>query len=107
MPHLTRQQEKAMFAKMNKSRTRSKLTPEMQTFLSRKIRKNIKEGRKPKQAVAIAFSQARKKFGNARLRSMPNNPRDDNKSQRRIRNLLVTLFGVAIALQILRRARKT
>ncbi len=44
-------------------------TPAMQQFLSQKIRKNISEGKPTKQAIAIAFSQARKKFGNGTLRS--------------------------------------
>lgn len=30
-------------------------------YIKRKIKKNIEEGRPPKQAVAIAFSQARAK----------------------------------------------
>jgi hypothetical protein len=38
-----------------------KLSPEAEKFISRKIRKNIKEGRPQKQAVAIAYSQARAK----------------------------------------------
>ena len=32
-------------------------------FLVKKIKRNIKEGKPQKQAVAIAFSQTRKKFG--------------------------------------------
>ena len=44
-----------------------KLSPAQQKFIRKKVSKNIKEGRPPKQAVAISFSQARKKFGNGRL----------------------------------------
>ena len=64
--HLTDRQRKAFFAKNNP--LRSPLTPQMQGFISKKISKNIKEGKPPKQATAIAFSQARKKFGNSRLK---------------------------------------
>lgn len=35
------------------------ISKEARGFIARKIAKNIDEGRDPKQAVAIAFSQAR------------------------------------------------
>ena len=62
----TDRQRKFFFA--NRGNPRSSVTPEMQKFLSKKISKNIREGKSPKQATAIAFSQARKKFGNGRLK---------------------------------------
>lgn len=47
-------QRKAVFAKLRNS-------PKAKKFISRKIKKNIEEGKPQKQSVAIAFSQARKK----------------------------------------------
>ncbi len=44
-----------------------KLSPAQKEFIRKKVKKNIREGRPPKQAVAISFSQARKKFGNGAL----------------------------------------
>ena len=43
------------------------LSPRMRIFIDKKISRNIREGRPQKVAIAIAFSQARKKFGNGRL----------------------------------------
>ena len=74
-------------------------------FISKEIRRQRKERKPEKQSIAIAFSKARKKFGNSTLRQMPNNPNNDNKEQKRIRRLLVSLFGLAITLEILRRVR--
>mgnify|MGYP001608965566 CR=1 FL=1 len=37
-----------------------RLSPKARLFIARKIRRNIREGKRPRQAVAIAFSQARK-----------------------------------------------
>ena len=39
----------------------AKISPKAQKFISKKISKNIKEGRPSKQAQAIAFSQARQR----------------------------------------------
>lgn len=44
-----------------------KLSAEQKQFIRKKVSKNIKEGKPPLQAVAISFSQARKKFGNGAL----------------------------------------
>ncbi len=108
-------QRKAFFASRGSTRsdvtprfTRknvSRLTPTMRKFLASKIRKNIKEGRPPKQAVAIAFSQARKKFGNSRLIPKLNNPNGKKNIDDRTRRLLFLIFGTAIALSLLRQIR--
>ena len=39
----------------------AKLSKKAQKFISKKIRKNIEEGKSREQAVAIAYSQARAK----------------------------------------------
>ena len=105
-------ERKAAFARMKGRGTRDErplftpvLTSEERKFISKEISRQRREGKPQKQSIAIAFSKARKMFGNARLKRMPNNPRDDTKETRKIRNLLVTLFGAAIALEIIRRAR--
>ena len=158
--HLTRQQEKAMFAKRNQGNPRSDVTPQfivvakgkktleisrplskkeanklikvskfasaktvkfslkkvspkpklptkVSDFIGKEISRQRKEGRPQAQSIAIALSKARKKFPRqARRLTLMGNP-NGKLSQKRIRNLLVTLFGLAIALQILRRIRKT
>ena len=48
--NMPRRQQRAVMAK---------ISPKAQKFISKKISKNIREGRPPKQAQAIAFSQAR------------------------------------------------
>lgn len=50
--NMPRRQQKAVMAK---------LSPKAKKFISKKISKNIEEGRPPKQAQAIAFSQARQR----------------------------------------------
>ncbi len=70
MPHVRSDRErKAMFASMSSGHKQGVVANQevRQQFISRKIRKNIKEGKPRKQAVAIAFSQAREKFGNKLL----------------------------------------
>jgi len=37
----------------------TQMSPEARGFIARKIAKNLDEGREPRQAVAIAYSQAR------------------------------------------------
>lgn len=82
-----------------------KLSKTKREFISKEIRRQRREGKPAKQSIAIAFSKARKKFGNSALRQMPSNPNNDNKEQKRIRRLLVSLFGLAITLEVLRRVR--
>ncbi len=118
MPHLTRDQEKAMFAKRgkdtrdsnpnfsNQPSTRSRLTPTMQKFISNEIRRQLKEGKGQQQSVAIAFSKARKKFGNSRLIPKVKNQKD-KKLDKRTERLLFTVLGAAIALEIIRRIRSS
>jgi len=49
--------------------TRKKRMPKkIRTFIARKISKNVKEGKPKSQAIAIAFSQARKKFPKQRAK---------------------------------------
>ncbi len=114
MPHLTRQQEKAMFAGMGSRNTRDSsptmqsrstpiLRPTERMFIASKIRKNIKEGKPRKQAIAIAFSQARKKFGSSRIPSISNQKTD--KIDKRTERLLIRLLGLALALEIIRTVR--
>lgn len=79
------------------------LTKTEREFISRKIRKNIKEGKPRKQAIAIGFSQARAKFGINRIPEIKNQKTDT--IDKRTRNLLVTLLGLSIALSILRSSR--
>ncbi len=106
-------QRKAVMAKLNQGRTRSSITPamarqasrlnpRMKRFLASKIRKNIREGKPARQAIAIAFSQARKKFGNSRLipKTNPHLALDN-----RTRRLLFLIFGTAIALSLIRQIR--
>lgn len=83
-----------------------RLTPAVKTFVSKKIRVNIREGKPVKQSIAIAFSQARKKFPKQKksLERLVGNP-NGKLTTKRITNLLVFLFGVSLALSILRRAR--
>ncbi len=79
------------------------LTKTERKFISIKIRKNIKEGKPIKQAIAIGFSQAREKFGKSRIPEIKNQKTDT--VDKRTRNLLVTLLGLSIALSILRSSR--
>ncbi len=121
MPRHTRseRERKAMFAKMNnpsdkrvsnqppkqlmRSRTQP-LPPDVRMFLSDKISKNIREGKPRDQAVAIAFSQTRKKFPSQASRlTLPRS--SSHIDQRRLRSLLFTLLGAAIAIRILREIR--
>ena len=87
--------------------TKPKLTKQVSGFVAKKIRKNIKEGKPLKQSIAIAFSQARKRFPKQKksLEKIVSNP-NGKLTTKKIINLLVFLFGVSVALSILRRARK-
>ena len=111
-------QRKAVMAKMSASFPRTTirpgivssritpvLTPSQRQFIADEIRRQRKEGRSQSQSIAIAFSKARKKFPKKaeRLKVM-GNP-NSNLSQKKIRNLLVLLFGTAVALSILKQAR--
>jgi len=44
----------------HRRRRRSRISPEARRFIARHIAKEIRAGRPPKQAVAIAFSKARR-----------------------------------------------
>lgn len=84
-----------------------KLTPSMKKFLATKIRKNLREGKPPKRAVAIAFSQARKKFGDVKALKQTGNPNGNpNGFDKRTRNLIFLIFGTAVALSLLRQIRQ-
>ncbi len=88
-------------------RSRPRLSKTKRDFIVKEIRRGIKEKRPTKQAIAIAFSKARKKFGNSGLRitrTVTNNPH--RKLDERTRRLLFLLLGTAIALRILKEARK-
>lgn len=117
MPFHSDKQRKAFFASRGNprgninpaimNRMKPRLTPAVRDFVSKKIKKNIKEGKPVKQSIAIAFSQARKKFPKQKksLTRIVGNP-NSKLTPKRIVNLLVFLFGVSLALQILRSARK-
>lgn len=107
-------QRKAFFASRHTTKSRvmptmtGRMTPRLtkteREFIGKKIRKNIREGKPRKQAIAIGFSQARTKFGKARIPELKNQKTDF--LDKRTRNLLITLLGFSIALSILRSARK-
>ena len=88
-------------------RMKPRLTPQVRTFVAKKIRANIREGKPVKQSIAIAFSQARKRFPKQKksLERIVGNP-NGKLTTKRIVNLLVFLFGVSLALRILRGARQ-
>lgn len=86
-----------------KTKQPSRLTPEMKKFLQTKIRKNIKEGKPPRQAVAIAFNQARKKFPKSSKLIPKTNPH--LALDQRTRRLLFLVFGTVVALSLLRQLR--
>ncbi len=83
--------------------SKPKLPKNISTFISKQISKEFKAGKGQQQSVAIAFSKARKKFGNGRLeitKNIKNSPTNDiNKRTRRI---IFLLLGTAVALQVLR-----
>lgn len=84
-----------------------RLSKEKRDFISDQIRKEIKAGKPNKQAIAIAFSKARSKFGNSGLevtKSVANAPTDT--VDKRTRNILFLLLGTAIALRVLKELRK-
>lgn len=51
----------AFVSERQRKHVMAKLNPEARKFISRKIKKNISEGKPQKQSIAIAYSQARKK----------------------------------------------
>lgn len=53
-----------MNQKPNESSSASQLSPEEREFISDEISRQRAEGRPQDQAVAIAFSKARERFGN-------------------------------------------
>lgn len=71
-------------------------------FVSREIRRQRREGKPTNQAVAIAFSKARRKFGDKKI-LRPRMSGHTNNGSKRTRRLITTLFGVAIGLALLRR----
>lgn len=81
------------------------LPKNVRDFLSDKISKNIREGKPRDQAVAIAFSQTRKKFPeqSERLKLPTRSPQIDDK---KFRSFLIGLVGLAITIRILRELRK-
>jgi len=80
------------------------LPPNVSNFLSKKISENIKEGKPRNQAIAIAFSQTRKKFPEqSRRLTLPRNSPIDAT---RLRSFLISLVGLAITIRILRELRK-
>lgn len=98
--------------KKRKARTggpidKAPISMKQKEFLAKKIRQNLREGRPMKQAIAIAFSQARKKFPRQKRFVLKGNPNGKGLTTKRITNLLVLLFGTAVALSILRRIRRT
>ncbi len=129
--HLTRQQEKAMFAKMGnpnnrginsnqrvmnpndnqkssrkiiiRSSNQPTLRLSERKFISDEISRQRREGRPQRQSIAIAFSKARKKFGSNRI---PEFPKGSSHITERTRRLLFTLLGAAIAIRILREFTK-
>lgn len=101
-------QRRAMFAKRRwdnptnpaMMKNRVMLTTTQKTFLAMKIRKNIKEGKPAKQAVAIAFNQARTKFPGVGIPAMKN--QKTNTLGKKTVRLIVGLLGISVALSILR-----
>ncbi len=90
------------------TRRTSKLPSKVGDFIGKEISRQRKEGRPQAQSIAIAFSKARKKFPRqAKRLTLMGNPSRDKLTPRRISNLLVLLFGTAVALSILRRIRTT
>jgi len=110
----TDRQRKAFFASRGNPRTNitprvmKRTTPKLRKtereFIADKIRKNIREGKPRKQAIAIGFSQARAKFGKSRIPELKN--QKTNFIDKRTRRLLVLLLGTALFLQILRQTRQ-
>lgn len=110
-------QRKAFFATRNFKRsprsptmmpTVRKLPPRVSDFIGKEISRQRKEGRPQVQSIAIAFSKARKKFPRQKKQlTLMGNPNGRKRlTTKRITNLLVLLFGTAVALSILRRARQ-
>lgn len=88
-------------------RSMPRLSAEKREFVGRAISKEIRAGKPRKQAIAIGFSVARKRFGNSGLQATKTikNRKTDNVDKR-TRSLLFTLLGTAIALRILRQITK-
>lgn len=86
-------------------RNMPKLTKTEREFIAGKIRKNIKEGKPNKQAIAIAFSQARKKFGSRKIPEIKN--QRTNVIDKRTRRLLITLIGLSLFLSLFRKIKTT
>lgn len=57
-----------VFKNIKQEKENPKLTPAQSKFISKEIKIQIEEGRPQKQSIAIAFSKAREKFGNAKLK---------------------------------------
>lgn len=84
-----------------------KLPPRVTGFISKEISRQRKEGRPQAQSIAIAFSKAKSKFPTQKANlTLKGNPNGKGLSLKKITNLLVLLFGVSVALSILRRARQ-
>ncbi len=79
----------------------TRLPKNQRDFISKEISRQRKEGKPQNQAIAIAFSKARKEFGNKGLIPKVSNP-NGKKTER----LLRTLLGVAVALAIIRSFKK-
>ncbi len=90
------------------SRQKPKLPQDVRDFISDEISRQRKEGRPQGQSIAIAFSKARKKFPRQakKLELMRRSGQmSGHTTAARTRNLLVSIFGLAIALRILREFR--
>ncbi|HEC38849.1 MAG TPA: hypothetical protein ENI29_11485, partial [bacterium] len=89
------------FVKSNPNNQPTRLPKNQRDFISDEISRQRKEGKPQDQAIAIAFSKARKEFGNKGLIPKVSNP-NGKKTER----LLRTLLGVAVALAIIRSFKK-
>ena len=101
------QKDSSGHLKRNKNNpTKPRLSKPKREFVAKEIRRGIKEGRPSKQAIAIAFSKARKRFGNSGLRITRTITNPNGRLDERTRRLLFLLLGTAIALRILRQFRE-
>ncbi len=79
----------------------TRLPKNQRDFISDEISRQRREGKPQDQAIAIAFSKARKEFGNKGLI-----PKVSNPNGKETERLLRTLLGVAVALAIIKSFKK-
>lgn len=91
-------QRKAVMAKLSKDKC--------SRILANKISKNIREGKPQKQAIAIGFSQARKKGCPFPKQSKNPKKKSMNIDQNKLFRTLIPLVGLVVALRILRGIRR-